>query len=73
MAFRQPSLSVTGLQKKNKFLLLFHQCEASIGHYILTHVVKKKIIIWASIHLKIVSMNKPENHCFRDVLFKQVE
>ncbi len=47
-------------------------CIGSSGHFILTHAMKKKIIIWLSIHLKIVSMNKSENHCFRDVLFKQV-
>lgn len=34
----------------------------SSDHYTLT----EKIIIWASIHLKIVSMNKSENCCFKD-------
>lgn len=37
-------------------------------HYILT----EKIIIWASIHLKIVSMNKSANCCFKDTPFQRV-
>lgn len=63
--------------KKNSKILIFcffllYENTAYAGHYILSHVVKRKIIIWVSIRLKIVSMSESKNRCFRDALFKQV-